>query len=217
MGVSLKKGQGISLKKEENDLSTLTIGLGWDVAEKKAGSFLGSLFNKNAEEDYDLDAIAFLLGKNGKVNDLGKVVNGKYSLGEGDIVFYNSMKHPSGKIWLTGDNRTGAGDGDDEQIIVKLNEMPDKYESIVFLVAIYQGIEKKQNFGSIKNAFIRAVDGRGKELARFDISGDATFSHYHSITFAQVKRDRSAWKFESIGTPHETDRFAMFLQDYWPQ
>jgi tellurium resistance protein TerD len=216
MGVSLKKGQGISLKKEENDLSTLTIGLGWDVAENKVGSFLGGLFNRK-EEDYDLDAIAFLLGKNGKVNDLGKVVNGKYSVGEGDIVFYNSMKHPSGKIWLTGDNRTGAGDGDDEQIIVKLNEMPDKYESIVFVVTIYQGIDKKQNFGSVKKAYIRAVDGKGKELARYDISGDATFSRYHSITFAQVKRDGSAWKFEAIGTPHETDRFAILLKEYWPQ
>lgn len=216
MGVSLKKGQGVSLRKEESDLSHLTIGLGWDVVEKKSGGFLGGMFGKK-EEDYDLDAIAFLLGKNGKINDLGKVVNGKYSLTEGDIVYYNSMNHPSGKIWLTGDNRTGDGDGDDEQIIVKLNEIPDKYESIVFVVAIYQGIEKKQNFGSVKNAFIRAVDGKGKELARYDISGDATFGRYHSITFAQVKRDGSAWKFEAIGTPHETDRFAMLLQDYWPQ
>ncbi len=217
MGVSLKKGQGVSLRKEENDLSMLTIGLGWDIAEpKKSGGFLGGLFGGKKGEDYDLDAIAFLLGKNGKVNDPGNVVNGKYSLQGGDIVFYNSMKHPSGKIWLTGDNRTGAGDGDDEQIIVRLNEIPDKYEAIVFIVSIYQGIEKSQNFGAVQNAFIRAVDGEGKELARYDISGDSTFSRFHSITFAQVKRDGAAWKFEAIGTPHETDRFAKLLDDYWP-
>ena len=217
MGISLRKGQGVSLKKDENDLSTLTIGLGWDVVERKGGSFLGNLFGKKDEKDFDLDAVAFLLDKSGKLADLGTVSNGKYSLTDGDIVFYNSMKHPSGKIWLTGDNRTGAGDGDDEQIVVKLNEIPDKYESIVFIVAIYQGRENRQSFGSVSNAFIRAVDGKGKELARYDISGDASFSRYHSITFARVKRNGRSWTFEAIGTPHETDRIAELLQDYLPQ
>jgi tellurium resistance protein TerD len=98
MGVSLRKGEGVSLRKEENDLATLTIGLGWDVAKPKG--FLGKLFNK--EEDYDLDAIAFLLDGNGKIANLGKTVNGKHTITEGDVVFFNAMKHTSGKIWLTG-------------------------------------------------------------------------------------------------------------------
>lgn len=210
MGVSLRKGEGVSLRKEENDLATLTIGLGWDVAKPKG--FLGNLFKK--EEEYDLDAVAFLLDGNGKITNLGKIVNGGHTLTEGDVVFFNSMKHRSGKIWLTGDNRTGAGDGDDEQIVVKLNEMPDQYQSIVFIVQIYDGIKKKQHFGNIENAFIRAVDGKGKEICRYNISGDQTFSRFHSIIFAEVKREGSAWKFSAIGAPHETDSFVSLLEQY---
>lgn len=210
MGVSLRKGEGVSLRKEENDLATLTIGLGWDVAKPKG--FLGNLFKK--EEEYDLDAVAFLLDGNGKIANLGKAVIGGHTLAEGDVVFFNSMKHRSGKIWLTGDNRTGAGDGDDEQIVVKLNEMPDQYQSIVFIVQIYDGIKKKQHFGNIENAFIRAVDGKGKEICRYNISGDQTFSRFHSIIFAEVKREGSAWKFSAIGAPYETDSFVSLLEQY---
>ena len=210
MGVSLKKGEGVSLSKNEHDLSRLTIGLGWDVAKPKG--FMGGLFKK--QEDYDLDAIAFLIGENGQVNHLGRVENGKNSLIDGDVVFFNSMKHPSGMIWLTGDNRDGSGDGDDEQIIVKLNELPESYEKIVFIVSIYDGINKKQHFGNVDNAFIRAVDGRNKEICRYNISGDQTFNRFHSITFAEVLREGLGWKFNAIGTPHETDRFVQLLSDY---
>ena len=213
MGISLKKGEGISLRKEENDLSKLTIGLGWDVAKPKG--FLGGMFSKSP--DYDLDAIAFLVASDGYVKNLGGVGNGSYTLLNGDIVFYNSMKHPSGKIWLTGDNRTGAGDGDDEQIVVLLNEISPEYERIVFVVSIYDGVKNKQNFGGVENAFIRAVDGRGKEICRYNISGDASFSRYHSITFAEVVREGGGWKFRAIGTPHETDRFAALLIQYLPK
>jgi len=118
MAISLKKGQGVSLKKSENDLSMVTIGLGWDILEEKSG-FLGGLFAKKPAE-YDLDVVAFLCGADGKVHDLGKIENDRPSLVNGDVVFFNSMRHHSGQIWLTGDNRTGAGEGDDEQIIVSV-------------------------------------------------------------------------------------------------
>ena len=113
MAVTLKKGEGISLRKDgEFDLSMVTMGLGWDVTEPKKG-LIGSIFGKK-EEDYDLDAIAFLLGKDGKVHNLGQQGdNGTPTLVDGDVVFYNSLRHSSGAIWLTGDNRTGAGDGDE--------------------------------------------------------------------------------------------------------
>lgn len=138
MAISLKKGQGVSLKKSEYDLSMVTIGLGWDINEEKKG-LLGSLFGKK-EEEYDLDVVAFLCDANGKVQDLGGVDgNNRVNLVGGDIVFFNSMRHSSGCIWLTGDNRTGAGDGDDEQIIVKLNDLPEAYQKIVFVVQIYGG------------------------------------------------------------------------------
>ncbi len=213
MGVSLKKGEGVSLSKDNHDLDEVTVGLGWDVAERKSGGLLGGLFGKKAP-DYDLDAIAFLLDHNGKIANLGDVNNGSVTLINGDVVFFNSMRHPSGCVWLTGDNRTGAGDGDDEQIIVRLNSLPPQFERIVFIVAIYQGIKNGQSFGGVKNAYIRAVDRRGKELARFDISGNASLSTYRSLTFAEVVRQGAAWTFRAIGTPHETDRFVDILRGY---
>ena len=206
MAVSLKKGEGVSLRKEENDLSQITIGLGWDVVQAKSKG-LFSMFGKK-EEDYDLDAIAFLLGENGKVNNLGE------NLVNGDVIFFNSQRHPDGAIWLTGDNRTGDGDGDDEQIIVKLGELGSQYQRILFVVAIYDGKNKDQDFGKVSNAYIRAVDAKGKEICRYNISGDASFSAYRSLTFAEVVRQGSGWTFRAIGTPHETDRFVDLLKQY---
>ncbi len=104
---------------------------------KRKKGFWAEFWQK--EEEYDLDVIAFLCNAAGKVTDLGNVENGKPTLVNGDIVFFNSLRHKSGQIWLTGDNRTGAGDGDDEQIIVKLNSIDPKYEKIVFIVQIYNG------------------------------------------------------------------------------
>ena len=171
MSVSLKKGQGVSLSKSQFDLSQVTIGLGWDVAEKRLSfsEFFKNLFSGN-NEDYDLDVIAFLCDKNGKITNLGTVENGKQTLDNGDIIFFNNMIHKTGHVWLTGDNRTGEGEGDDEQIILKLNALSDQYYKIVFIVQIYDGTQRKQHFGQIQNAFIRAVDANNIEMARFDLS-----------------------------------------------
>lgn len=212
MAISLKKGQGVSLRKDENDLSQVTIGLGWDVAEEKKG-LLGTMFGKK-EEEYDLDVVAFLCGIDGKVKNLGRDANGQATLKNGDVVFYNHMKHSSGHIWLTGDNRTGAGDGDDEQIIVNLNSLPEEYAKVVFVVQIYKGIENKQNFGKVKNAFIRAVDRKGKEMARFDLSGGEGYSNYCSLLFAELVREANGWKFNAIGTPSPSDTFVEHLKQY---
>lgn len=214
MAVSLKKGQGVSLKKTENDLSLVTIGLGWDVNEnKEKGGLLNKIFSKK-EEDYDLDVIAFLCDENGKVKHTGGQQEGKPTLVGGDVVFYNSMRHSSGCIWLTGDNRTGAGDGDDEQIIIKLNELPAAYAKIVFIVQIYQGAERNQSFGKVDNAFIRAVDNKGKEMARFDLSGGATFAAYRSLLFAELVRETGGWKFNAVGVPDASDTFVTWLKQY---
>jgi stress response protein SCP2 len=213
MGVSLKKGQGISLKKSEYDLSQVTIGLGWDIAEESAG-FFGKLLGKKTEE-YDLDAVAFLLDSNGKVADLGeKGPDGGPTLKNGDVVFYNSMRHKTGAIWLTGDNRTGAGDGDDEQIIVKLDQLPDRFQKVLFVVQIYEGSKRDQNFSKVKNAFIRAVDNRGKEMVRFDLSGDPTYANCRSLVFAELERQGSEWKYSAIGKPYVGDSFVQILKDY---
>jgi stress response protein SCP2 len=220
--INLSKGQTIDLRKNsrgENvyDLSQVTIGLGWDVKIKNKG-FLGKLMGGNKEEEYDLDAIAFLLDENGKVANLGRTkiaTNGQnIGLYEGDIIFFNSQKHPSGHIWLTGDNRTGAGDGDDEQIIVKLDSLEQKYQKILFVVSIYQGRKNNQHFSMIDNAFIRAIDARGKEITKFSLSGDSTLNGMCTMVFSEVYRYKNLWKFRAIGEPHQTDNFVDILKNY---
>ena len=220
MAINLQKGQTIDLRKNDKgesvyDLSSVTIGLGWDVRKKKSG-LLEKLFGEK-EEEYDLDAIAFLLDSNGKVANLGRTVqsNGRQvGLYEGDVIYFNSMKHPSGHIWLTGDNRTGAGDGDDEQIIVKLNSLDEKFQKILFVVSIYQGRQKNQYFGMIENAFIRAVDAKGKEITKYNLSGDSSMNSMCSMVFAEAYRKDGEWKFRAIGEPYQTDNFVDILKKY---
>jgi tellurium resistance protein TerD len=217
MGINLQKGQTIDLRKiasgGEYNLSQVTIGLGWDV-RKKVG-FFSTLFGR--EDEYDLDAIAFLLDENGKVVNHGQTIKqgGRdVALYGGDIVFYNSLRHSSGNIWLTGDNRTGAGDGDDEQIIVQLDQLNQKFQKIVFLVNIYQGRKNKQHFGMVENAFIRAADQTGAEIARYSLSGESEFDNMHSMIFAEIYRREGSWKFRAIGEPRQTDNFMEILQEY---
>lgn len=232
MGISLKKGQGVSLKKSEYDLSQVTIGLGWDVAEefttvtrtverKKDG--LSGLFGGTEQivetvqvpVEYDLDAIAFLLNDKGKIANLGDIgPNGGGTLVNSDVIFYNNLRHKTGAIWLTGDNRTGDGDGDDEQIIVNLDQLPLQYKSVLFVVHNYQGIAKGQNFSKVKNAFIRAVDRNGNEMVRFDISGDASYANCNSLVFAELIRQGNDWTYTAIGKPYPSDSFIDILNEY---
>ena len=212
MGINLQKGQTINLEKSQYDLSTVTIGLGWDVRQPpRSGGFLGGLLGGGsaAGPEYDLDAIAFLLNQNGKVANTGN-----QRLDGGDVIFFNNQRHPSGHIWLTGDNRTGAGEGDDEQIVVHLEALPAQYHKILFLVCIYQGAQNNQHFGMVDNAFIRAVDGRGQEMVRYSLSGDASFTNKRSLIFAEVYRREGGWKFRALGNPHDTDNFVEILRSY---
>ncbi len=212
MAINLVKGQTIDLRKSEigssYDLSTVTMGLGWDVRKKSTG-FLGGLLGGSKDAEYDLDAIAFLLDANGKIANLGNE-----KLIGGDVIFFNALRHHSGQIWLTGDNRTGAGDGDDEQIIVKLDSLDLKYQKIIFLVTIYQGRQNNQHFGMIDNAFIRAVDSRGSEIVKFSLSGDSTYNGMCSLVFAEVYRKDGTWKFRAIGDPYPYDNFIEILKNY---
>lgn len=219
MAINLVKGQTIDLRKNDKgesfDLTKVTMGLGWDVRQKNTG-FLGKLFGPK-EEEFDLDAIAFLLDGNDKIRNLGITVNQngrQVGLFEGDVIFFNSMRHPSGNIWLTGDNRTGAGDGDDEQIIVKLDALDPIYQKIVFVVSIYQGKQNNQHFSMVENAFIRAVDAKGKEITRYSLSGDASLNGMCTMVFAEAYRKDDGWKFRAIGEPHPTDSFLEVLKKY---
>lgn len=219
--INLSKGQTIDLRKNSKgesvyDLSQVTIGLGWDVRQKESG-FLGKLFGGNKVE-YDLDAIAFLLDSNGKVANLGRTkqaTNGQsIGLFEGDVIFFNSQKHPSGHIWLTGDNRTGAGDGDDEQIIVKLDSLDQKYQKILFVVSIYQGRKNNQHFSMVDNAFIRAVDAKGKEITKYSLSGDATLNGKCTRFFQKFIDTMVIGNLEPLDNQHHTDNFVDILKKY---
>lgn len=202
MAINLQKGQTIDLRKNENgtdnDLNKVTIGLGWDI--KKSGGIFG--FGGSSNSDYDLDAIAVLLDKNGKLQS------------SKDVVYYGDKNHTSGNIWLTGDNLTGAGDGDDEQIIVNLDKIDQKYEKIVFFTSIYQGRSRNQEFSMVENAYIRAVDGKNKEICKFNISGNSDLKNMCSFIFAEAYRHNGTWKFRALGEAKDTDQFSMIVESY---
>lgn len=175
MAVSLTKGQKVDLTKGNPGLSKLLVGLGWDVNKYDGGSA------------FDLDAAAFLLGANGKVTS------------EKDFIFYSNAKHPSGGVEHMGDNRTGEGEGDDEQIKVDLALVPAGVEKIEFTVTIYEAEERHQNFGQVSNAFIRIVnEATGEELIRYDLGED--FSIETAVVVGSIYRNNGEWKFNAIGS-----------------
>lgn len=213
MAINLQKGQTINLSKDgdagaDQALSKVTIGLGWDVKKKNAeGGFFKKLFAA-PEDDFDLDAFAVLLGANGKIMNFGNKLVGS------DVIFFNNLHHPSGHIWHTGDNLTGDGDGDDEQIIVNLRDMGQHYDRIVFCVSIYQGQQRGQHFGQVENAFIRAVDANGQEICRYNLSEDPTYNNMRGMYFAEVYRKDGSWKLRASGEPIATDQLGQMLQRY---
>jgi stress response protein SCP2 len=206
VAINLKKGQSINLDKKEHDLSSITIGLGWKIKSKPG--FFSKLFGGGQE--YDLDAIAFLLDEHDKIRELGN-----QKLVGSDVVFFNNLRHPSGCVVHTGDNLVGgAGVEDDEQIIVKLESLPPRYHRILFLTSIYQGNQKKQTFGEVDGAFMRAVDNRGKEIVRYKLAEDAAFGGMCTVMFGEVCRQGDGWKFRAIGDAYPTDSFGTLLKDY---
>lgn len=173
MGVSLTKGGNVSLTKAAPNLTTIAVGLGWDV-------------RSTAGQDFDLDASALALGANHKV------------LGDEWFVFFNNLTSPDGSIAHQGDNLTGEGDGDDEVVVVDLSAVPPQVSSIVFPVSIYDAETRQQSFGQVRNAFIRVVNtANGDELARYDLTEDASVET--AMVFGEVYRHNGEWKFRAIG------------------
>ena len=185
MSVSLQKGQKVNLSKESAGLSKVMVGLGWDEAEQTGGGgFLGALFG-GKKQDIDCDASALLL-KNGKL------------AGTEDLVYFGNLKHKSGTVKHMGDNLTGAGEGDDEQILVDLARVPAEYDRIVIVVNIYQAVKRNQHFGMIKNAFIRLVDDRNnKEICRYNLT--ESYPGMTAMIFGEIYRHSGEWKFSAIG------------------
>jgi tellurium resistance protein TerD len=202
MAINLQKGQTISLEKDTNDLSQITIGLGWKIRKK---GFFAKL--TGGSQDHDLDAIAFVLNEQGKVRNLGEKLIGS------DVIFFQNLRHPSGAIYHSGDNRVGgSGDNDDEQIVVRLNSMPSQYHRILFLVQIYQGRKNNQHFGEVENAYMRAIDAKGKEIARYSLGADPNYNGKCIMVFGEVARQGSGWKFSALGEGHATDNFVEILK-----
>lgn len=175
MAINLMKGQKVDLTKGNPGLSNLLVGLGWDTNKYNGGS------------DFDLDASVFLLGANGKVRS------------NLDFVYYGNLKHNSGSVEHMGDNLTGGGDGDDEQIKVKLAAVPPDVEKISVAVTIYDADNRRQNFGQVSNAYIRVVDETThSEVVRFDLEED--FSVETSLVVGEIYRYKGEWKFTAIGS-----------------
>ncbi len=179
MSVSLQKGQKVSLTKDNAGLSKVVIGLGWDEAPRKK-----SLFGPKPEP-IDCDASAIML-QNGKL------------MRKQDLVYFGNLRHQSGSVQHMGDNLTGAGDGDDEQIVVDLSSVPSEFDRIVIVVNIYQAVQRKQHFGMIQNAFCRLVDARtNTELCKYNLTED--YSGMTALIFGEVYRNNGEWKFNAMG------------------
>ncbi len=173
MGGSLSKGGNVSLTKEAPGLTAVVVGLGWDV-------------RTTTGTDFDLDASALLLNAENKV------------LSDQHFVFFNNLKSPDGSVEHTGDNLTGEGEGDDEQIQVGLSTVPAEVTKIVFPVSIYDADSRQQNFGQVRNAFIRVVNkADNSEIARYDLSEDA--STETAMVFGELYRNGEEWKFRAVG------------------
>ncbi|MCP5424522.1 MAG: TerD family protein [Gammaproteobacteria bacterium] len=186
MAISLNKGGRISLSKEAPDLKKVHVGLGWDERSTDGSEF-------------DLDASAFLLNAGGKVRS------------DADFIFYNQLKSPDGSVEHTGDNRSGAGEGDDEVLLVDLAKVPAEIQKIAFTVTIHEAEQRRQNFGQVQNAYIRLVNAdTNQEVARYDLSEDA--STETAMIFGEIYRHNNEWRFSAVGQGYNGGLAAMCRQ-----
>ncbi|MEY4195862.1 MAG: hypothetical protein RLZZ226_2230 [Pseudomonadota bacterium] len=173
MAITLQKGGNVSLSKTDPGLVNAVIGLGWDARSTDGSPF-------------DLDGSVFLLGDSGKV------------LSDAHFVFYNQKTSPDGAVVHSGDNKTGAGEGDDEQIKINLPKVDTAIQRVVFAVTIHEAETRRQNFGQVRNAFIRVLNqDSNTELARFDLSED--YSTETAMVFGEIYRHSGEWKFKAVG------------------
>lgn len=173
--ISLSKGQKVDLTKGNPNLTKLIVGLGWDTNKYSGG------------KDFDLDAAAFLLRAGGKAKDIQ------------DFVFYNNLRGGNGSVIHTGDNLTGEGDGDDEQIKIDLTKVPVDIEKIAITITIHEADVRNQNFGQVSNSFVRVVDeNTNQEVLRYDLGED--FSVETAIVLCEIYRYQGEWKFAAVGS-----------------
>lgn len=195
MSVSLQKGQRVDLTKGNTGLSKIIVGLGWDAVQKSKGFF------SKAPANIDCDVSAIML------NDQGKLEKKE------NLVYYGNLKSGCGSVVHSGDNLTGDGDGDDEQIVVELGKVPGNTNKIVFVVNIYECVSRKQDFGLIKNAFIRIVNASSnQELVKFNLSDDYTGKT--TLITGEIYRNNGEWKFAAIGEGTNDTSLKEIIQKY---
>ena len=188
MAISLSKGQKVDLTKSNPGLTNITVGVGWDTNKYDGG------------KDFDLDSSIFLLNAAGVCAD------------EKDFVFFNNLEGGNGSVVHTGDNLTGEGDGDDEQVKVSLSNVPATVERIAFAITIHDAEQRSQNFGQVSNSYVRIVnDANGEELIRYDLGED--FSIETAVVVGELYRHGSEWKFNAIGSGYQGG-LASLVKDY---
>jgi tellurium resistance protein TerD len=186
MAISLSKGGNVNLSKEAPNLENVLVGLGWDARATDG-------------QDFDLDASLFMVKDDGKVPS------------DAHFIFYNQPKSPEGSIEHTGDNRTGAGEGDDESILVTLSKVPAEVQRLVIVVTIHDADARRQNFGQVSNAFVRIVNrDNSQEVVRFDLSED--YSTETAMIFGEIYRHSGDWKFRAVGQGYSGGLHALALQ-----
>ena len=196
MSINLQKGQRISLKKEAPNLTRVMCGLGWDVAKKDGGFF------SSFSPDFDLDAFVICLNDQQKLNS------------KSDIIYFGNLRHSSGAITHLGDNLTGEGAGDDEQIIVDLPTIPAKISKLLFMVNIYDSKKRKQEFSQVQNAFVRLVDlSNNREIARYQLSGNE-YENKTGLVLGEVYRHNDEWKMAAIGNGFNANGIGEIAQRY---
>ena len=185
MSINLSKGDKIDLKKSNPGLSNILVGLGWDPVQQSGGGFFKSLFG-GGQADIDCDASVFMLNQEGKLSGIK------------DLIYFGNLKSACKSVLHTGDNLTGEGTGDDEQILVNLDKVPSNIHKLLFVVNIYDCVDRKQHFGMIENAYIRVEDqGNKKEIAKYNLSDN--YSEKTTLIVGAIYRKDGSWQFKAIG------------------
>ncbi len=199
MSINLNKGDKIDLKKSNPGLSKITVGLGWDPVSEGGGGFLKALLG-SSKANIDCDASVFMLDNNGKLDNVK------------DLIYFGNLKSKCRSVIHTGDNLTGDGDGDDEQILVELDNIPSRIHKLLFVVNIYDSTRRNQHFGMIKNAFIRVVDqNTRKEIIKYNLSDN--YANKTTLIVGCIFRKDGSWQFAAIGEGTEDSSLTEVLKN----
>jgi stress response protein SCP2 len=203
MAINLQKGQRVDLTKGNPGLSKIMVGLGWDPVQKSGGGggLFGSLFGGGGGANIDCDASVIMLGENDKIRS------------NNDVIYFGNLKSKDGSVQHTGDNLTGDGDGDDEQVLIDLSRIPAQIQKLIFVVNIYDCVKRKQHFGMIQNAFIRIVNSaNNQEIIHYNLTDD--YSGKTALIVGELYRHGNEWKFAAVGTGTNSPGLADVVRSY---